>query len=318
MANCHDLFQKFYDEVKLTPSKEDSLKTAREAIREKIRNYFKNTMKENHPKFYGQGSYAMSTIINPLDGEYDIDDGIYLQNLDLNKLKWPVPETVHNWIYNAVKGHTNENPIDKRTCVRVIYSGQYHVDLPIYGMFSNVPYLAEREEAGWHVSDPRAVTDWFKNEVKDKGEQLRKVVRYLKAWKDNKSKLRELPSGLVLTILAVNNYEKSDRDDGSFAGTVRNIYNQMLSSSTILNPVDSSEHLSDRITESQMENFKVKLSTLLSNASEALKEDSKEKACRKWKKEFGDRFPKCEDLKENGGPLRTSAPALLRDDSRSA
>ena len=41
MANCHDLFQKFYDEVKLTPSKEDSLKTAREAIREKIRNYFK-------------------------------------------------------------------------------------------------------------------------------------------------------------------------------------------------------------------------------------------------------------------------------------
>lgn len=62
----------------------------------------------------------MGTIVNPLDGEYDIDDGVYLQNLDKeNKDSWPTPETVHSWIYKAVEGHTKEDPIDKRIKERV-------------------------------------------------------------------------------------------------------------------------------------------------------------------------------------------------------
>lgn len=168
------------------------------------------------------------------------------------------------------------------------------------------------------MSDPKAIVEWFITEVKNKSEQLRRIVRYLKAWADNKSKLGKLPSGFVLTVLAVSNYEKSNRDDGTFAGTVRSIYNQLSSSTTILNPVDSSEYLNDHIMESQMENLKERLSKLLTNASAALKESSKKEACKKWKKEFGDRFPKCEGLEENKIPLKTSAPAILSDDARSA
>lgn len=291
MANCHDLFQKFYDEINLTLSKKNSLRTARDAIRDKIRKHFEDTMGEETPKFHGQGSYAMSTIVNPLDGEYDIDDGVYLQNLDSDKSKWPSVAAVHSWIYKAVKEHTDENPIDKRTCIRVIYSGQYHVDLPIYGMYNSKPYLAEKGEAGWHISDPRAITDWFKDKVKNEGEQLRRIVRYLKAWVDNKSKSGKLPSGLILTILVVNNYEKTERDDASFTGTVRNIYDQILNSPTIFNPVDPNERLGDYITETQIRNFKERLFRLLDNAGAALEEESIEEACKKWKGEFGNRFP---------------------------
>jgi hypothetical protein len=76
----------------------------------------------------------MGTVINPLDGEYDLDDGVYLQHLDENHHSgWPTSETVHRgWIVEATDGYTKEKPIDKRTCVRVRYACQYHIDLPSY------------------------------------------------------------------------------------------------------------------------------------------------------------------------------------------
>lgn len=316
MANCNDLFQDFYEKIKLSTSKRKDLKDAKDRIRKRIVKHFKDTRKEQAPEFRIQGSYATATIVNPIDGEFDIDDGVYLQNLDPDKSEWPVPKTVHKWVYEAVEGHTSEDPIDKRTCIRVVYSGHYHVDLPVYGIYDKEPYLAEKEK-GWHVSDPEAITNWINDEVKNKGKQLRRIIRYIKAWSDNKARSGKLPSGFVLTVLVSNNYEKSERDDSSFAGTIRRIYYQILASTTILNPVDKDENLSDNITESQFENFRERLSTLLSNAGDALKEESKMKACKKWKREFGDRFPKCEDLSEDVATV-TSAPAILRDNARSA
>ena len=158
MADCHDLFQKFHDKIKLPSSKKEYLMQARDALRERMRKYFKEELKCNVPKFWIQGSYAMRTVANPLDGEYDIDDGVYLQNLDVNKEKWPPTSTVHDWVFKAVKGHTDKDPVDKRTCVRVIYSGKYHVDLPIYGENKGLYYLAEKGENGWNESNPRALT----------------------------------------------------------------------------------------------------------------------------------------------------------------
>lgn len=317
MANCNDLFQKFYKEIDLPKSKEKSLITARDAIRDKIREYFKNAIKEKIPKFYCQGSYAMSTIINPLDGEYDIDDGVYLQNLSLDMSKWSTVETVHNWIYKAVEGHTKEDPIDKKTCVRVIYSGEYHVDLPIYGIYNNSPYLAENGE-GWHISDPKSITDWFLKEVKNKDEQLRKIVRYFKAWSDNKKGTAKFPSNLILTVLIVGNYENKERDDASFGRTVRNIYLNIVDSFVVYNPVDQNEILTERLTETQKKTFKDLLVTLLDSANKALEERNKKQACKIWKKEFGNRFPCCDDIKEEEFLLYTSSPAILRDDARSA
>ncbi len=318
MADSHDLFQAFHNRIELSSSKKESLRRARDTLRKRIKDYFMKELKYAPPKFWNQGSYAMATIVNPLYGEYDIDDGVYLQNLDSEKSKWPTPETVHNWIYRAVQGHTDKSPIDKRTCVRVVYSGQYHVDLPIYGEYKNQYYLAEKGDKGWHISDPKALTNWFKNQVKQKGEQLRKIIRYLKAWADYKSKNGKLLSGLILTILAVENYESRKRDDASFGGTIKNVYERIIDSFVVRNPVDSQEILSARLTEIQKKNFKSLMFNLLASANKALKEDSKKEACKIWRKEFGDRFPSCDNIEEEESPLYTPSPALLKDDARSA
>lgn len=318
MADCSDLFQTFHDRIKLPPSKKEDLREARDGLRKRVRKHFKEQMKRNIPKFWIQGSFAMATIATPLDGEYDIDDGVYLQNLDGGKEKWPSTKTVHDWIYKAVDGHTDQDPVDKRTCVRVIYAGQYHVDLPIYGENNGQYYLAEKGEKGWNESNPRALTEWFKKEIETKGDQLRRFVRYLKAWADFKGKNNgKMPSGLLLTVLASYNYEKHDRDDTCVGGTIKNICASVTTNFVVYNPVDYKEDLASHLTESQKETFKDLLSKLLASAGKALKEDSKKKASETWQKEFGDRFPVGDDP-ERKDFLVTSAPALLKNDARSA
>ena len=162
MANCHNLFQEFYRSICLSSSKRDNLKAGRDALRERIKTRFKDVMSERVPLFLIQGSYAMDTIVNPLDGDYDIDDGVYLQNIESDKDKWPAPEIVHQWIYKAVEGHTDEKPQNKKSCIRVVYSNNYHIDLPVYGIYENDAYLAEISENGWHVSEPRLILKWFR------------------------------------------------------------------------------------------------------------------------------------------------------------
>ena len=131
MADMQSEFKTFHDLIALTSGKKVLLRTARNALRDKIRKHFRDVLKLNVPKFHGQGSYAMGTMVNPLNGEFDIDDGVYLQHLDpSDKSDWPTPETVHSWLVQATQGHTSQKPIDKSTCVRVRYAGQYHVDLP--------------------------------------------------------------------------------------------------------------------------------------------------------------------------------------------
>jgi hypothetical protein len=48
----------------------------------------------------------MNTIIEPLDGEFDIDDGIYFK-VEAEPLQGI--NTFHRWIFEAVDGHTNKS-----------------------------------------------------------------------------------------------------------------------------------------------------------------------------------------------------------------
>lgn len=318
MSNCNDLFLQFYDNIKLSSSKKDDLRSARDAIREKIRAYFKKALEKKVPDYKSQGSFSISCVVNPLSGEFDIDDGVYLQNLDNDKSNWESPETVHRWIIDAVRGHTKEDPIDKRTCVRVIYSGNYHVDLPIYGVYSNHTFIAEKGDIGWHSSDPVKYSDWFINRVKENGEQLRRILIYLKAWADYKSSSANILNSFSLSILVANHYQYSENDDTAFSATIKAIYDQTNNSHIILNPVDSNENIGDRFSSSQWKYYKEKLLILIQCAGEALKESSKEASSKLWRKEFGERFPEYKDPKSGDRPLKTSAPAILGDDGRSA
>lgn len=309
MANLHSEFSTFHDRIALNSSKKASLRTSRNANRERIRQYFRDTLKILIPKFRGQGSYAMETTVNPINGEYDIDDGVYLQHLDnQDDSNWPAAATVHNWLVKAAEGPTNEKPMDKRTCVRVRYAGQYHVDLPSYGELNGKYLLAVKGETKWPHSDPLALTDWFLGQVKMHGEQLRRIVRFLKAWADFQSQRRgKMPNGLILTVLVASHFRRHEKDDVAFANTVQAISNAVSPLFYVLNPADCNEELTARLTDIQKSRFQEAISAAAEDAQEAINMDNRHEASKQWRKQFGDRFPLVENTESNEAKKQIAA-----------
>jgi hypothetical protein len=331
MANCDDLFQTFDENISVSSARKKKLRKSRNAIRDRIRKHFKEVLKVAVPKFHGQGSYSMDTLENPLEGcDYDIDDGVYLQHLGDDPAKWPTAATVHQWIVDATTGYTDQDPQDRPRCVRVIYKGDppYHVDLPCYVMSaSDVPLLFDksREKASSglvspYESDPRAMTDWFVDRV-DEDDQVRRIVRYSKAWKDyQRDSGAGVAKGLALTILMTETVVSDARDDIAFVKTVSAAYTRLSTNISIKKPLTPFEDLTAAWTTKQREDFLDRLKQLRDRGNDALDEESKEKAAKIWQKVLGDRFPDAEpeDDKKKEKALRTSAPAIIGSDGRSA
>jgi hypothetical protein len=322
MANTHSQFMTFLDAIKLKEASKDSLRTSRDANRTRIKTHFKETLKRPVPTFCGQGSYTMNTGVEPLSGEdYDIDDGVYIQDLGTDMSTWPTADTVHGWIVDAVKGSTSETPKNKARCVRVRYQADYHVDLPIYAMDANdQPRLFEIGKSTPPISDPKKLREWWKNAVSGKP-QLRRIVRYLKAWRDYKNAISSTASGLALTILAVNHYVEDEQDDIAFQKTVEAIYNHLNSGFSVAKPVEPYDVLSERWSSAQRSGLISQLKTLKDKGQEAIDKEKLSDATKLWRKQLGERFPEIEEEADEAS-RKTSAPAYVRglgnDSGRSA
>lgn len=320
MADTHDLFQRYHDKIQLSDTKEESLRSSHDAVRAKITKHFTDVLNVSAPTFCGQGSYSMRTLINPLDGEYDIDDGVYLTHVGEDRSSWPTPETVHGWIVAATTGHTAEDPIDKARCVRVRYKGQYHIDLPIYAESASRPYLFEKKKEP-SISDPTELTSWFSERVGESGDQLRRLVRYLKAWRDYQRDGLSIAKGLALTILAAQNVRADDRDDVALAETVGAIATVLEAGAAVLKPVAPFDNLSAGWTGDQRKAVVNALKVLGDRGRDACAADASRKdASWIWNRQLGDRFPTVDDdLEKQENARRTLAPAILPStDGRSA
>lgn len=302
MANCHPIFIDFNELIRLNQSKRKSLKASRKEIRRKIRAYFDEKKKDEiRPKFHGQGSWEMDTIINPIpreekiDGKvvtllyYDVDDGVYFIGDDDPDKRKSI-QTYHGWIYEAVKDHTSKDPIDKNTCVRVIFADGHNIDLPIYYKKGDIPQLAHKAN-GWIDSDPKKFTEWF-NVRADKNEQLRRISRYLKGWKDYREFCRNtsFPSGMILTILAANNFYASDRDDLSLKETLINIEGALAARFECSRPTTpAGENLLANY--SNKDYFMEQLRSFIRDAKKATQEKNQRRSCELWQNYLGDRLP---------------------------
>lgn len=300
MATLHKEFNDFNKKIRLTDSRRDSLVSSRNGIRKKIKDWFYDNKKnETMPKFHSQGSFSMNTTINPIPiydednnklVKYDIDDGVYFIEESDNRKNI---DTYHNWIYEAVKDHTNQEPKRKTTCVRVIFSDGHHIDLPIYYKTTDTPELAHRSQ-DWIESDPKEFYEWFNNKAK-KNKKIRKIVRYLKAWKNYrevKNTNLKLPSGFELTILVVNNFVDKDNDDTAFYETVKSIKNTLQNTFECLRPTTpKNENLFEEYSETRKNNFLDNLDSLLKACENAADESNFKEASKYYRSVFGDRFP---------------------------
>lgn len=303
----HNSFDKFHTIIRIDHSKKTSLLSNKTALRNKIKNHF-DEKGRSKPKFFIQGSMDnnVSTGINPINEDYDIDDGVYLQNITTDDI---TPETAHLWVYNAVLGHTNST-VDKSKCVRVNYANnEKHVDLPIYIEEDGESYLAIKGK-GWIKNKPKEISHWFKEESNEdnKGKDFRKVVRFLKAWKDKRESDNtslELFGGFQLSILASDYFpDNYDNDlEKLFYYTVKSINENLWLHPPLRNPVDWWQDTLKYYSESRIDTFKDEFQKLYDKCHDAYNEEDDEKKLLKWQKVFGSRFPNIEKSEEKSNSL---------------
>lgn len=238
--SLHTSFIDFCSKITISDSKKDSILKSRNAIRNVIRDYFKNELKINQPKFRIQGSFSINTALQPIDdNEVDIDDGLYLEHINPSDTDiWPTPKEIHKTLMDALDGHTKDGCEDKTSCVRVVYRNDYHVDIPIYIMKDSHALLANKKTNEWQTSDSKDFKDWFFENRKN--EQTTRIVKYLKAWRDYKNINM---ASIELTILAVKHHVKDDDDAISLQKTVEAIYTELNFFRYIKKPVAPYENL---------------------------------------------------------------------------
>jgi hypothetical protein len=310
MANSHNLLQLFDGRIALPPATKKALRASRDTLREKVRAKF--STKGYSVKFHSQGSVPMGTVISPSDGDYDIDDGIYIEG---DQLPTDAIPTLHSWIVEAAEGHTKRPPTDKNTCVRVHFSDGHHVDLVLYSLMTKPhPLLAHKKE-GWTASDPREFTEWFDSRAAQ-SPQLRNLVRYLKAWADH---LRgDMPSGLVMTILGANSLVPNARDDVALAESLALIRQTLNASFACYRPTTPQADLFRDYPATRKSYFLERLASFVTSATQALEVPNQKDACPKWSKHLGPRFP-CELAEDTiGDAKKYESPAVIRGDARSA
>ena len=328
MATLHKEYNTFNSNIALSQKDKDALITSRNALRKKIKKYFKEQKpKELQPKFWGQGSFEMNTTINPItvfdkDGnifiKYDLDYGVYFIEKEGEDNKRAI-STWHDWVYNSVESHTSKLPERKTTCIRVVFSDGHHIDLPIYYKNGEIPELAHRSK-DWIESDPKAFFEWFNNIAKEKP-QIRRIVRFLKAWKNfketNNSNLK-FPSGFALTILAVNDYEMDDNDDckrrsiNSFSG--EKIQGTLTNKFECLRPTTpKDEDIFNDFSDTRKNSFLNSLDSLVKDCQKANNENNFKKASEYLQKHFGDRFPlgRDEDEKDKNNRLSNTISSSM-------
>jgi hypothetical protein len=213
---------------------------------------------------------------------------------------------------------------DKPTCIRVVITTDAHIDIPLYAIpdeefvtlrtasvkhygydsLTDAMNMAERDawtalptgkvllahrECNWKSSDPRPVKDWFLGEVEAKGEQFRRVVRYLKAFRDWRWSSGG-PTSILLMAAASPLFEKRDRrDDLALLDVVAALPAKLRAG--VNNPVDESESLTDRLGKAAVEEAATafeELETMLRGATSA---GEPSQACIWMQREFGPRFP---------------------------
>jgi hypothetical protein len=309
MANCHHLFGEFNTEISLTSNKKTKMTTSKDGLRERIRKYFKEHHSAYVPKFYIQGSYKMKTGIRTKDDICDLDDGVYFfRNPDVSAT------TLQNWVWDAVNGYTSTSPEHRKKCIRNIFSGDYEIDIPVYYKTDGKEYQLAVKNNGWEDSDPKALIDWF-NDNKDANAKMIKAIKELKAWCDYKR--NKMPSGLAMTILAMNAKAKivlNDRDDILLTDILREIKKALAQKFECIVPVTPKDDLFADYDSTRKNNFLTNLDSFLADAETALKEPNQLKASRLWQKHLGTRFPDGEDKNEqsNSNTATSSGAALSR------
>lgn len=200
----------------------------------------------------------------------------------------------------------------KSICIRVEIDAESHLDLNIYAIpdaklvlvekamnraairtldhaaFSEGPreirldpgeiYVAHRDD-GWEASDPLELEDWFLNAAERHAAwtNLKRIVRYLKAWRDQRWDACTL-SSIVLMVCAVEALDEANprptpnRDDDGLLVVARALSSKLAG--RVMNPVVDDKPLNDHWSATDKNQFELSARALRQELETALNSET--------------------------------------------
>lgn len=313
-------FKDFYNEICIH-GESDNLKEKRDILQKDIEDNFPDEMKDhgielkkNDIEMFDQGSYKYSTTIC---SEVIDRDVAVLFPLDIEK--YSDPRKIKGYLRDAVNYVAARTVKIKEPCVNVSYYEKgkewMHIDLPLYVKHNNKVYLARGKEFAtqysWEIADPKGLNDDLCSRI-NKNEQLRRIIRYIKKWRNDKyenSTLdHEIPPSIGITYLACDCFASATTSEGeddltALQQTMLNIKNKfrLTYENGMLVKADISRHLPVEpytdvfkkmkdASDSYGVTFYNRLSTAVQNLTDAVNVESEHDAGKYVKKVLGDEF----------------------------
>lgn len=300
-----------------------------------------NKLHSRKPRFMTQGSAGYKTQNAPCHPEQqiDYDIGCYFpfSEWEDEKPKTAAKEffgEVDGILEKLSQSNNWTLDKSKNTCCRVIIENDIHIDIPLYSIpddefktiaesiesrksfsvmdsiepqedswddFNFDKVLLAQREGDWIESDPRKVNLYFKDAFEKKGEQFRRLCRYLKAWRDFKWKSGG-PSSIFLMFLADDLYEKNvdDGDDSALYLLLGQIPSRLCQ--PVFNKTEK-EDLTQR-NKKYIESLQEFAGNFATDLGHAILDESIDdfSACKLIQKNLGNRFP-CNNVPKKGNKI---------------
>ena len=280
--------------MNLNQGRLDRLNTSVRAVDDYLKDHL-----TGYQKMERQGSYALGTLIKPVDDndEYDADIQIVMNP----NPKWQAKDYI-NEVYRTLK--ENQTYADKlrlkTRCVTIDYAGDFHLDVVPRVTFGGRHYVCNRIDNKFEETDGTGYRDWFNEQNRITGGNLKRVVRLLKYLRDHKNNYTA--KSILLTTLAGNTISPSDEGTEAVSTvsdtlvTVMTRMNDILQRNPVMpviqNPVLPTENFNRHWDQAKYANFRTRVNSHAQTAKKAKADPSNEAAVNTWKKLFGDSFGK--------------------------
>ena len=307
-------FNKFLsDTVNIDESRIDRLNTHVDAVS----TYLSRNL-EGYVKIERQGSYALRTLIKPLEGrEYDADLLLFMKFVPGRE-----PADYIADVYRCLResGTYAEMVHRKTRCAYLDYSGDFHLDIvPCIIEVGGQRYVCNRDTNKFEPTDGTGYRDWFNKKNSVTNGNLKRVTRLLKYMRDHKGNFTA-PSILLTTLIgdAVYDFE----DDTNFknvpdslltvCGRVNDFLQANAEQPEIRNPVLPEETFTRHWDAAKYRNFREKFDVYTRDVADARSETDPEKSTQKWRRLFGDDFGKSGNGGGDGASKRAAVGGVVR------
>ena len=307
MFNLHITMNQFYgDHVNLDSDEKNKLADYRDTNLKRLKSGLDKLGEEHHTTYAyyqycrNQGSYAMFTLNQHPDNEYDIDIAIVFKKDDLPSSALKARQRIAD-AFKKVAGNFSQKPEARSNAVTVWYAEGYHIDFAVYRTYEDTFSNTIIEHAGpeWTEREPMEVTNWFNDAVnlsspsKAHGatvekHQMRRLVQLLKAFAKSRSSWN-LPGGLIISVLVDECYQPDHyRDDVALYNTMVAIRDRLLIITEVYSPVSTIESLTNKDKyKKQVERLRDELDSAITKLAPVFKDDcTEDEAMSAWNSVF--------------------------------